>query len=354
MTLLTEFGWGKIHEQYFDASQSTEFRIGRVISVRGFKYELITEKGELETELSGKLLYGSSGEELPKVGDWVKYLDYDQMGYIVDVLPRQNFLSRKSPGNKTEKQVLAANIDCALVVQGLDRDFNLMRLDRYLVQLVACQIKAAVVLNKADLVENTQSYSDEIRKLGRDCEIYFCSTYTGQGIDELKNDILQPQKTFILIGSSGVGKSSLLNALMSDEKQKTGVVSDNTSKGKHTTTSRDLFRLASGSLIIDTPGMREFGVTFEDGTSSDEMFPAVAKFASACRYSDCKHVNETGCAVIEAANNGELEPEVYASYVKLLKEQRRFEVSAEDKKREGKEAGRRSREANNFRKKFKY
>jgi ribosome biogenesis GTPase / thiamine phosphate phosphatase len=354
MDFLTEFGWNSFHRQYFNSAEDNEFKVGRVISIKGFKYELITEKHELETELSGRLLYGALSEELPKVGDWVKYIDYDQAGYIVDVLPRKNFLSRKSPGSKTEKQVLATNIDCALVVQGLDRDFNLMRLDRYLVQLTACNIRSAVVLNKSDLVQNTDLQRDEILKLGRDCEVYFCSTYTGEGIDEIKSKLLQPGQTYILIGSSGVGKSSLLNALMQTERQKIGETSDSSRKGKHTTTTRDLFKLDNGSLIIDTPGMREFGVTFEDGSSSDELFPAISKFANECRYGDCKHINETGCAVIAAVGEGKLEEEAYNSYVKLLKEQRRFEISAEDKKREGKESGRRSREANNHRKKFKF
>jgi ribosome biogenesis GTPase / thiamine phosphate phosphatase len=354
MNYLHEFGWSNSHLQYFNPADKKEFNVGRVISIKGFKYTLITEKGDLETELSGRLLYGAISEELPKVGDWVTYVDYDEVGYIVDVLPRKNTLSRKSPGTKIERQILATNVDCALVVQGLDRDFNLMRLDRYLVQLAACNIPSAVVLNKCDLVDNPQHYHDEIIKLDRTRDIYFCSTYTGAGIDELKTRLLQPHHTYILMGSSGVGKSSLLNALMSNETQKIGETSESTSKGKHTTTTRDLFRIDNGSLIIDTPGMREFGVTFEDGPASDELFPAIQKFATACRFGDCRHVNESGCAVLAAVNEGKLEEDVYNSYVKLLKEQRRFEISAEDKKRQGKMSGRQSREANNYRKKFKF
>jgi ribosome biogenesis GTPase / thiamine phosphate phosphatase len=354
MNFLLEFGWNNFHEKDFNQSDKKEFHVGRVISIQGFKYELITEKGELETELSGKLLYSSVSEELPKVGDWVRYLDYDQLGYIIDVLPRKNALSRKTPGTKTERQILATNIDCALVVQGLDRDFNVMRLDRYLVQLAACNIPAVVVLNKADLVDDVVPFENEIMKLQRGCEVYFCSTYNALGIDKLKTQLLKPGQTYILIGSSGVGKSSLLNSLVQSETQKISATSEWSSKGKHTTTSRDLFKLSNGSLVIDTPGMREFGVTFEEGTSSNEMFPAIAKFASNCRYADCRHIKEMGCAVIDALSSGQLDQEVYDSYIKLLKEQRRFEISAEDKKREGKEAGRMSREARNHRKKFKY
>lgn len=353
MTSLTQYGWNNFHQEYYSNSRS-ELSAGRVISIQGFKYILITEKGELETELSGKLLYGNDTENLPKLGDWVFFLDYGEMGYIADVFPRMNSLSRKSPGVKIERQVLAANVDYALIVQGLDRDFNIMRLERYIVQIIACGIKPVALLNKADLVGDLNEYRKEVLKLQRDCDIYFCSTYTGLGIEELKTTMLQKNKTYILIGSSGVGKSSLLNSLMSTEVQRTGTTSESTSKGKHTTTTRDLFQLTNGSLIIDTPGMREFGITFEGDEHAAELFPAIDGFAPQCKFSDCKHLGEAGCAVIDALNSGKLESEVYESYLKLIKEQRRFETSAEDKKRMGKEAGRRSREANNYRKKYKY
>ncbi len=281
-------------------------------------------------------------------------MDYDTLGYIIEVLPRTNELSRKSPGTKTQKQVLAANVDFALVVQGLDRDFNVMRLDRYLVQLVACRIKPIVVLNKADLVTNHDDYRNEVLKLQRDCPVYFVSTHTRFGIKQLAEEVFKPYRTYILIGSSGVGKSSLLNALANANIRQVNTTSESTSKGKHTTTSRDLFQLPNGSLIIDTPGMREFGVTFEEGQSTDDMFPAVQQFASQCRYADCKHINEAGCAVLSALQDGLLDEGAYESYVKLMKEQRRFEINAEDKKRLNRQFGKMTKEAKEHRKKYKY
>jgi ribosome biogenesis GTPase len=158
----------------------------------------------------------------------------------------------------------------------------------------------------------------------------------------------------MLIGSSGVGKSSLLNSLDGGGIQKTAEISDTTSKGRHTTTTRDLFQLPNGSLMIDTPGMREFGLTFEDGTSSDELFPEIGKLASECRFPDCKHLNEPGCGVIAAVESGQLDPLLYESYLKLINEQRRFEIKIEDKKRLDKQFGRMAREAQNFKKKNKY
>ena len=354
MTLLTQFGWNTFHQEYYNKNVKDDLFIGRVTSIKGFKYDLITDKGELETELSGKLLFGTASEDLPKVGDWVLYMDYSTMGYIIDMLPRTNALTRKNPGNKTERQVLACNIDYALIVQGLDQDFNIMRLERYIVQITMCGITPVVILNKADLVANLEEYKREVQKLQRDCEVVFCSTYSGMGLGDLKQNVLKKFKTYIMIGSSGVGKSSLLNAFMNNTLQKISGTSDSTSKGKHTTTTRDLFQLPNGSLLIDTPGMREFGVTFEEGHHSDKLFPAIDKLSASCRFSDCKHLNEVGCAVLEALQSGELEPEVYDSYIKLVKEQRRFEIKAEDKKRLGKQAGRMAREANEHRKKNKY
>ena len=353
MIKLEEYGWNIFHQQNCSSSQNPEQRNGRVISIKGFKYWLITENGELETELSGKLLYGSDPEDLPKVGDWVSYLDYGEVGYILSVYHRMNSLSRRNPGNRTEKQILGTNIDCALIVQGLDRDFNLMRLERYLRQVTGCGVIPLVILNKADLVKSPGEYHEEVLRLKRDCKIFFCSTLTGFGIQELK-DAFEKGKTYILIGSSGVGKSSLLNILMNDDLQKTQSISTFNNKGTHTTTSRDLFQLPSGSLLIDTPGMREFGVTSEDGENSDLQFPAIEEFARQCHYADCKHLHEEGCAVLKALESGKLGRAIYDSYVKLMKEQRRFEINIEDQKRLNKQFGKMTKEAKNHRKKFKY
>lgn len=351
MILLQHYGWNTFHQKNINTVQDQA--IGRVITIKGLKYHLITENGELEAELSGKLLYGADTEHLPKVGDWVRFLDYGQIGYITDVLPRMNVLSRKNPGNKTEKQIMGANIDYAIIVQGLDRDFNIMRLERYITQIVSCEITPIVVLNKADLVEDLNSYRDEVMKLKRECMVFFCSTYTGYGIGELK-DSFEKQKTYMLIGSSGVGKSSLMNILMSENIQPIGTTSESNHKGKHTTTTRDLFLLPNGSLFIDTPGMREFGLTADEGSSSSALFPAIDQHAQRCRFSDCKHVNEVGCAVVQALEKGELEHHVYESYVKLVKEQKRFEIKAQDKKRLGKQFAKMTKEAKDHRKKYKY
>ncbi len=354
MTTLTNFGWNSFHQNNFNLNTNKELAAGRILSIKGFKYVLMSEQGEMEAELSGKLLYGAENEELPKVGDWVLYKGYDSLAYLIDVLPRMNELSRKTPGKQNSRQVLATNVDGAIVVQGLDENFNLMRLDRYLVQLNNCRIKPVVILNKADLVPDVEKFMKEVQRLQRDCAVFVCSTITGQGVDELRSHVLERSKTYVLIGSSGVGKSSLLNALLSTDLAKTGIVSDSNNKGRHTTTTRDLFLLPNGSLMIDTPGMREFGLTSDEEQSSEEMFPALQEFAANCRFADCKHVNEAGCAVLTALETGELDMDVYESYVKLMKEQRRFEIKAEDKKRLSKQFGKMTKEAKDHRKKYKF
>ncbi len=351
MISLEDYGWTNFHQQNYSKSNNFKERIGRVTSLQGFKYQLITTSGDVEAELAGRLLYGSEAEDLPKVGDWVCYLDYGQSGYIIECLPRLNMLVRKTPGKKTERQVLGANIDYACVVQGLDRDFNIKRLDRYITQIAACGITPIIILNKADLVEDPLPFVRLVSGLNRNCPVFTCSGMTSFGMEDILKTFVKG-KTYMMVGSSGVGKSTLLNVWMNDTLQSTGTVSDFNGKGKHTTTNRELFLLPNGSLLMDTPGMREFGVTGDE--SGEIAFPAISDFATNCRFADCTHLVEEGCGVLKALHAGELDASVYESYVKLVKEQRRFEIRAEDRKRMNKQFGKLTREANENRKKYKY
>lgn len=352
MTTLVQYGWNEFHSEQYNHHPKERLSPGRVISVKGFKYFLMTAKGELEAEVSGKLLYGRASEDIPKVGDWVLFADFDTIGYITDVLPRTNALSRREAGSESMVQVLATNIDAALIVQGLDRDFNLMRLERYLAQIIACGITPVIILNKADLADNAEDYVKQVVALQRGYPVHVCSSLTGFGIDEIRSGVLEKYKTYVLVGSSGAGKSSMVNALMSESIQRTGAVSDFNRKGKHTTSTRDLFLLDNGSLIIDTPGMREFGMTSAADNATD-LFPGVSQLSARCRFNDCTHMGEAGCAVVAAVNSGELEEIIYRSYVKLVKEQKRFSMSASDRKRAGKQMGKMVREVKDFKKRFK-
>lgn len=347
---LENYGWDAFFENNFKkVSQHDSLKCGRVTAIHGFIYHLVTENGELTAELSGKLLYGTRPELMPGVGDWVCFSDYESMGYIVEVLPRKNALMRKSPGTTSDRQLLASNIDSALLVQGLDRDFNLMRLDRYIVQVTSCDIQPVIILNKCDLIDDFDFYVNEINRLSRKCPLYFTSTVTGHGLQEVRDRILLPDKTYIMLGSSGAGKSSMINILIEGPVRNTGSISESTGKGRHVTTSRDLFLLNNGSLLIDTPGMREFGVAMaEDDTNSPGLFPAIDEFADKCRYSDCSHINEEECAVKKAVEEGQLDPILYNSYVKLMKEQAHYTITAEEKKRMGKRFGKMVREVKRF------
>ena len=354
MSNIITYGWNKYQSILNNTNQINANETGRIISIKGIIYTLATNSGELKAELTGQLLYTLSKEELPKVGDWVQFIQYDTSGIILSVLPRFNFLFRKTPGKQTNRQLIAANIDCAIIVQGLDNDFNLMRLERYIAQVISCDIKPVVILNKADLVESKQKYVTEVQRLQRNIPVYLCSTLTNDGIDVLQNELFEPGKTYVFIGSSGVGKSSLLNAISGIEFRLTNNISGTTGKGKHTTTTRDLFVLPNGSLVIDTPGMREFGIGFDENSNQEETFPIISKFAGNCRYTDCKHIREKGCAVVQALENGEIEPVVYESYLKLMREQQHFEKSIHEKRREGKIFGKMAKEAMINRKKYKY
>ena len=353
MEKLYAFGWNSYKHHFKNLDIPNLDDIGRVISIKGFKYHLITSYGLLEAELLGRILTLENHEQ-PKVGDWVRFIKMDDAGYINEVLTRVNEFYRKSIGKETSKQTLATNIDRVVIVQGLDQNFNLMRLERYLVQSATCGIPAVVILNKSDLCEDQARVAAEVERLGRNTKCYFTSTKTGEGMDVLKSEVFVSGETSLLVGSSGVGKSSLINALMGAEKQATRETSDATKKGKHTTTSRDMLLLENGAIIIDTPGMRELGIGFEEGADFSEQFPVIDEYAHDCRFDNCTHTNEAGCAVIEALEEGKLDELVYNSYLKLIREQEHFQTSIHEKKKEGKRFGKMIKEAKAHRKRFKY
>ncbi len=354
MEKINQYGWKSyVSLSDLDLNQDNDDNIGRVISIKGHTYELITNQNVLHAELLGRLLVEEK-EEQPKVGDWVKFLSYEaDKGYISEVLPRINNLYRKSAGREYSKQILVTNVDFAVVVQGLDQDFNLNRLERYLVQIATCGIPAVVVLNKSDLVDNSHEYVQWVQKLGRGVTVYTCSTKSGVGISGLLHNVFKPQIASVLVGSSGVGKSSLINALNESEERTFGAVSESTSKGRHTTTTRDMLLLENGGIIIDTPGMREFGLGFEDDGVFSEQFPLINEYAQDCRFSDCSHTGEVGCAVIDAFERGDLEAIVYENYLKLISEQKRFQTSEAEKRKEGRQFGKMARGAQEIKRRLK-
>ncbi len=353
MSTLQSYGWNEHFLHHFNSSLYQDAEPARVLSIQGFKHLLITEAGPLEAQLSGALIHSRSPEEYPKVGDWVLVKRYDEAGIIIETLPRINELSRKAPGSESSRQVLAANIDAAFIVQGLDRDYNLMRLQRYMQQLALCNIQPIVLLNKADLVADPEVFRQEVVALGYDCPVILTSAMDETLQEEWVSRYLMPECTYIMLGSSGVGKSTLLNSLLGYKRQEEGATSTANNKGRHTTTTRHLFLLSNGSMIIDAPGMREFGITAEDG-GEGILHPLIEELAPLCRFGDCTHQHEPGCAIVSAVQNGSLPELVYRSYVKLLREQYHFQTNEMDKRRIERQHGKITRQASKHRKDWKY
>ncbi|MDG6225119.1 MAG: ribosome small subunit-dependent GTPase A [Candidatus Thermoplasmatota archaeon] len=286
--------------------------IGRIVNSDGFR--MMTSEGEVQGRPSKKLR--SLPEGMPVVGDWVVFKELEGANVIVMVMPRRSSLSRRSPGKRTVEQIVASNIDQVFVVMGLDHDYNIRRLERYLVMVSASGAECSIILNKADLVEDPAPYLTEVRIAAGNVPVHTISALIGQGVGSIS---LPKGRTICLVGSSGSGKSTLINRLIGSDRQATTPVGDHKSKGRHTTTSRELFLLPSGAMIIDNPGIREIQL-WADPSSLEDAFPDIARLAACCRFKDCKHDREPDCAVLEAVSSGELPRDRYESYLKLQKE----------------------------------
>ncbi len=336
---LTELGLDRGLEEL--ATCGSGQRLARVTAVDRGRYVVRDEHGEVPAELTGKFLYtAASSVDMPCVGDWVcvQYHDADTFASIHDVVPRRSFLRRKSPGKNIDFQMIAANIDVAFIVQSCHFDFNVRRLERYLVMVNEGQIEPVLLLTKTDLVSaaELERMLDHIRAAGITARIITLSNVTGEGVEQVKQLMLRGQ-TYCLLGSSGVGKTTLINQLLGRDALETGAVSG-TGEGRHTTTRRHLVTLDNGALLIDMPGMRELGI-LSTGEGLDDSFADIAALASQCRFADCSHNNEPGCAIRKAIENGELNPEHYQSYLKLKAESDFNEMSYVDKRKKDKAFG---------------
>ena len=250
------------------------------------------------------------------------------------MLPRERTLYRKKSGTVADKQAIASYVDKAFIVQSLDDNFNVRRVERFMVQVLEENIKPVLVLNKSDLDFDRQSVEEQINHISNQIPVFFTSIHQPQTILRLRESISEGE-TVVLVGSSGVGKSSLVNALCEKTVLLTSNISLSTGKGRHTSTRREMVLMNDSGVLIDTPGVREFGLVIDNPDSLAEVLE-ISDYAESCRFKDCKHINEPGCAVLEAVNSGVLDYKVYASYLKLRREAWHFSASEHEKRKKEK------------------
>ena len=302
---LEQLGWDGAFAAALDAAEAPGLTPARVAIEHNHLYRVYTRDGELLAEASGSLRHAAAGPDgLPAVGDWVAIRVGGKRASIHAILPRKSCFARKAAGDPTQRQVVAANVDTVLLVSGLDGDFNPRRVERYLVAAAESGAAPVVVLNKADLCPSASDAVETIRAIAPRVPVHATSCAQPTGLDQLKA-YLVPGRTVALLGSSGTGKSSIINHLLGSERQQTRRVHRRTSRGRHTTVHRELMLRPAGGVIIDTPGMRELRL-WDTGQALEATFDDVDALAGDCRFRDCRHRSEPGCAVREAVAAGRL------------------------------------------------
>lgn len=322
---LIDLGWNDYFENYFNALNDLTLSPARITSVRKNSFVVFDGQDEFLASVSGRFYhesgYNKSGSVFPVTGDWVTI----KKNLVTGVLPRKNEISRGASGNRGKRQesankaqVIAANIDTVFIVCGLDRDYNIRRIERYLTLVYNSGCSPVIILNKCDLHENTDIFVDEIESIAFGVPVHVLSAINSIGTDVV-GKYLVSGKTISLLGSSGAGKSTLVNLMAGEDIQKTKQVSKSIGKGVHTTTQRDLIRLSGGAMLIDNPGIREIAF-WDDSNGLDSAFPEIEKLAKDCRFSDCSHEHEPGCMVQMALSSGELRPDRLESFLKMKRE----------------------------------
>jgi ribosome biogenesis GTPase len=318
---LKTLGWQPFFADHFTPYAEQGFIAGRVALEHKHLYRIYTEHGELLGEIAGKVRYQAIGrEDYPAVGDWVVLsprLD-EKKATIHAILPRKSKFSRKVAGTTTEEQIVAVNVDTIFLVNALNNDFNLRRLERYLILAWESGANPVIVLSKADLCDDVAARVAEVESVAFGVPVHVISAEQNLGMEAL-NPYIQEGQTVALLGSSGVGKSTLINRICGEEKQRVNDIRKGDDRGKHTTTHRELIVLPQGGLMIDTPGMRELQL-WEADEGFRDAFEDIETLAASCQFRDCRHEREPGCAVKQALHNGTLAKERYVNYQKLQRE----------------------------------
>ena len=342
MNEIEKLGFDRWFQEKTETIKFDDCDIVRVITVNKNSFVVSNGKKDIYAELTGKYLFNSdSSLDLPTVGDWVcaQLFDDDSLAIIHEIFPRKSLLKRKTSGKKIEYQLIAANIDTAIIMQALDSNFNIRRLERYLVMINESKIKPVIFLSKSDLIcmDEIESRKNDIYKIIPDAKIVVFSNNNFSDLENIKTNFI-PFKTYCLLGSSGVGKTTLLNNLIHQDRYKTQSIREKDGRGKHTTTRRELIVLENGSIVIDNPGMRELGIISIDSGLND-TFNEIAELANQCNFADCTHTIEPGCAVLKAVEDGIITKERYQNYIKLYKESLYHEMSYFEKRQKDKKFG---------------
>ena len=317
------------------------FALGRVVAEHKERYIVKNEEGEFEAEVTGNLRFtAKSREDFPAVGDWVAMTTYDaDLAIIHQILPRFSLIKRQSAGHISDVQLIAANVDYAFLVQAVARDFNLNRLERYLTICYDANVKPVIVLSKIDLIQESrvQEIKESIEARIPHVPVIAISNETLNGYEAI-NAVMAKGKTYCLLGSSGVGKSTLLNNLSGKTTMKTDTISKSTNKGRHITSHRELTILDNGGILVDNPGMREVGIA--DAESGLEItFEPIFQLSPKCRFKDCTHAYEAGCAVIEAVHDGDIDQASYRNWLKMDREKAHYESTLAERRKKEKDFG---------------
>nr|WP_288935636.1 ribosome small subunit-dependent GTPase A [uncultured Allomuricauda sp.] len=353
---LEHFGYSDKIEKLRIQNNLTDFEVGRIISEHKERYIVKTEKGELDAEITGNLRYtANTREDFPAVGDWVAISEYDDDKVLIhSIFPRKTIIERHAVGKQGEKQIIATNIDFAFIVQAVDRDFNINRIERYLTICNTSNVKPIIILNKIDLINDTvlTDLMSKVQERVKQVPVIAISNESQKGIERLRKSIVKG-KTYCLLGSSGVGKSSLLNNLSGKQLMKTNEISSSTNKGRHVTSRRELIVLENGGIIIDNPGMREVGIV--DSTDGlDITFEAIIELSKDCKFKDCTHTTEVDCAVLKSVESGELDKSSYENYLKMEREKEHFESTVAEKRKKDKNFGKMVKQFKNLKKSNRY
>jgi len=335
---LEDLGYNSFFESKKKELNLSDFSVARVTAEHKGLYEIKNERGEFLARITGRQIFKASGrEDYPAVGDWVFVREIGgEEAVIKGILSRATVIKRIYAD---KIQIIASNVDTAFVIESVDRDYNLNRFERYFSIIENGGVKPAIILNKIDILtdEETASLLDKTKKRFPEIEIIMTSAKEETGLDNLMRYMFLG-KTYCFLGSSGVGKSSLINKLLGKKNVKTGEISSYSGRGKHVTTSRQMYFLQNGAIVIDNPGMREVGIA-DAGGGVDSFFEEITAFSKKCKFSDCTHTHEPGCEVLKSVNSGEIEEEQYSNYVALKKESDFYEMSDFEKKEKDRKLG---------------